>query len=134
MARDITTYGENRDDWQRLTPALEANAADLPHLEAPRIQLESVNTQVGDLLTEQAALSARKQEVSKRLQALIAEGRQLAAFLRAGVRQRYGNRSEKLAEFHLVPFRGRKAAKPEEEARKNRREAAPTASTPEITK
>jgi hypothetical protein len=95
-------------------PALIANAADIPHLEAPRIRLESITTEAGDLLTQQAALAASKQDVSKRLQALIAEGRQLAAFLRMGVKQRYGTRSEKLAAFHLQPFRGRKIKSPEE--------------------
>lgn len=31
------------------------------------------------------------------------------AFLNAGLRQHYGKDSEKLAEFNLVPFRGRRA-------------------------
>ncbi len=114
MAQDPRTYPFSRDSWLRLLPALIANAADIPHLEAPRIRLESITTEAGDLLTQQAALAASKQDVSKRLQALIAEGRQLAAFLRMGVKQRYGTRSEKLAAFHLQPFRGRKIKSPEE--------------------
>ena len=134
MAREARTYPETRDNWLRLLPALLANAADFPHLEAPRLQLESITVQVDDLLTQQAALSASKQDVSKRLQALIAEGRQLAAFLRAGVKQRYGTRSEKLAAFHLQPFRGRKTASSEEQAKKKRpadTPAVPASETPE---
>jgi hypothetical protein len=93
-----------------------------------------VAVKVGDLLAEQASLAASKQDVSKRLQALIAEGRQLAAFLRAGVRQRYGTRSEKLTAFHLQPFRGRKVTDPEEKAKKKRpadTPAVPSSETPE---
>jgi len=124
MPRKTTTQPETRDDWQRLIPTLMANSADLPHLEAPRLQLEAINTETGALLLQQSALAASRQEVSRRLQTLVAEGRQLAAFLRAGVKQKYGRRSEKLAEFNLLPFRGRKTAKSEEAARKK---AAPPA-------
>jgi hypothetical protein len=131
MARETRTYPETRDSWLRLIPALTANAADLPHLEDLRLQLESVAVQVGDLLAQQATLTASKQDVSKRLQALIAEGRQLAAFLRAGVKQRYGTRSEKLAAFHLQPFRGRKVVGAEEKSKKKRQADTPAASTSE---
>ena len=103
MARQTSTQAETRDDWQRLIPPLVANAADLPHLEAPTAQLGSIVTQTGDLLEQQAALAASKQEVSRRLQALVSDGRRLAAFLRSGVKQRYGARSEKLAAFNLTP-------------------------------
>jgi hypothetical protein len=115
MARETTTYAETRDDWRRLIPSLIANAAEIPHLEAPRIQLEGIVNEVSELLARQAELAASKQEVSKRLQVLVAAGRQLAAFLRAGVKQRYGTRSEKLSAFNLQPFRGRKVTKPTDE-------------------
>lgn len=119
MAREITTYPETRDDWRRLIPPLEANAPDLPHMEVPRLQLVGIIDQVSDLLTQQSVLTANKQEVSKKLQVLIVEGRRLAAFIRAGVRQKYGPRSEKLAEFNVQPFRGRKTA--EEKGKKGTR-------------
>lgn len=114
MARKLTTQGETREDWRRLIPPLVANTADVPHLEAPRTQLQTIDTEVEDLFAQQAALTARKQDISRRLQFLMTEGRRLAAFLRAGIKQRYGPRSEKLAEFNLLPFRGRKKAKPDE--------------------
>ncbi|HJX26571.1 MAG TPA: hypothetical protein VJ885_01560 [Thermoanaerobaculia bacterium] len=116
----------SRDSWLRLLPALIANSADIPHLEAPRLRLESITAETGDLLTQQAALSASKQDVSRRLQALIAEGRQLAAFLRVGVKQRYGTRSEKLTAFHLQPFRGRKIKTSEEAVNKTPPASEPT--------
>jgi len=43
-------------------------------------------------------------EATKNLQAVLVEGRKLATFLRGGVKQRYGDRSEKLVEFGLAPF------------------------------
>jgi hypothetical protein len=130
MGREITTYPETRDDWLRLIPALLANAAEIPHLEAPRIQLEGFTIEVSELLARQAALSASKQEVSRRLQALMVEGRRLAAFLRSGIKQKYGPRSEKLTEFNLQPFRGRKRT----EEKKGRRGALPVEAAPESPK
>ena len=115
MASQSRAIGMTRDGWLRLLPALIANAADLPHLASQRLRLEVVTTEVGDLLTQQADLAATRQDVSKRLQALVIEGRQLATFLRVGVKQRYGTRSEKLSAFHLQPFRGRKVKSPEGE-------------------
>lgn len=134
MARTTNTQAETRDDWRRLIPPLVANAADFPHLEAPRLRLEAIDTEAGDLLLQQADLTAKKQEVSRRLQVLVADGRQLAAFLRAGVKQRYGTRSEKLSAFNLQPFRGRKAAKGGQAAKKKKlQEDTPIAPAPEIS-
>jgi hypothetical protein len=60
---------------------------------------------VKDLTAQQASLSAAKQEVSKRFAKRMREGESLMAFVDAGVRQHYGNRSEKLVGFGLPPFR-----------------------------
>ena len=134
MARTTNTQAETRDDWRRLIPQLVANAADFPHLEAPRIRLEAIDTEAGELLLQQSSLTASKQEVSRRLQVLVADGRQLAAFLRAGVKQHYGTRSEKLSAFNLQPFRGRKAAKGEKAAKKKKlQEDTPIAPAPETS-
>jgi hypothetical protein len=132
MGRVITRQAETRDDWRRLIPPLVANAADFPHLEAPRLRLEAIDTEVGELLLQQSDLAASRQEVSRRLQVLVADGRQLAAFLRAGVKQQYGTRSEKLSAFNLQPFRGRKAAKGEKAAKKKKlQEDPPIAPAPD---
>jgi hypothetical protein len=45
---------------------------------------------------------------------LVVEGRKTAAFLKAGLRDHYGRRAEKLTEYGVQPFRGNKTAKPEE--------------------
>jgi hypothetical protein len=86
-----------------------ANAVDLPHLESSRQKLETMLTEVKDLTLRQASLAASKQEVSKRLEELLNGGRKLATFIQNGVKEHYGAEAEKLAEFRLQPFRGRKA-------------------------
>jgi len=108
------SFGSVATHWGQLSTGLTANAADLPHLETHRVQLEGIVTQASNLLSEQKALAAMKQDVSRRVEALLEEGTRLASFLRHGVRQHYGTRSEKLVEFDLLPFRGKPApAKPE---------------------
>ena len=106
MARE-PQYGVTVNGWERLLVSLEANRQDLPHLETHRGLLAGMVAQVREISAQQAAMAASKQEATQRLQALLAEGRKLATFLRTGVRQQYGNRSEKLVEFDLQPFRAR---------------------------
>jgi hypothetical protein len=106
MARD-PQYGVTLNGWDRLLDPLAANAQDFPHLEAQRQELEAIRTEAREVSAQQVALAAAKQEKTKRLQTLLVEGRKLATFLRSGIRQRYGDRSEKLVEFDLKPFRGR---------------------------
>lgn len=106
MARE-PKYGVTFNGWERLMARLEANAAELAHLEVPRLKLLAMLTEVRAVAAQQAALSAARQEATRRLQTLIADGRKLATFLRTGVREHYGSRAEKLVEFDLQPFRGR---------------------------
>ncbi|HEV7508177.1 MAG TPA: hypothetical protein VGS07_25060 [Thermoanaerobaculia bacterium] len=103
--------GSTRSSWKFLSTTLAANSRDLPHLEGHRIELADTLTKTEDLTTQIAALTASKQEASKHLEALMVEGRKLATYLRVGIKQNYGNRSEKLVEFGLQPLRiHRKAA------------------------
>jgi len=92
--------------WQRLTTSLANNAADFPHLEAHRARLADLLIQVQNLGNQQAALTATKQEVTKQLQAAVTEARTVSAFLRSGVREKYGKDAEKLVEFGVRVFRG----------------------------
>ena len=108
MARE-PKYGLTFNGWERLDRKLEQYMADFPHLEAPRLRLREMIGLGAELVAQQALHTAGKQEATQRLQELLAEGRKLATFLRTGVKQHYGNRSEKLAEFDLQPFRGRKS-------------------------
>jgi hypothetical protein len=100
-------YAQAEKKFDLRNTALAANAAELPHLELKRVRLNELLGEVRSLTAEQASLVARKQEVSKRLAELMQEGNTLVAFLDTGVKQHYGKRAEKLAEFGLQPFRGR---------------------------
>lgn len=108
MARE-TTYAGKVGGLTRFTKALAANAAELPHLEGARIRLETMLGEVQETASQQAVLVASKQETSKKLKTLIIEAERLASGMRKILTERYGLRSEKLAEFGLQPFRGRKA-------------------------
>ncbi|HZF08625.1 MAG TPA: hypothetical protein VFE33_07545 [Thermoanaerobaculia bacterium] len=102
-----TTYAGKLGDWQRILAPLDANAADLPHLEIPRTQLAALLAQAVGIKKQQAASRATKQTASQQLQTTIIEGQRLAALLRQAVRQHYGPSSPKLTEFNVKVFRGR---------------------------
>lgn len=108
MAKERTQSGK-LGEWSRLGVTVRANSADLPHLETSVVRLEALLAQGLDLTQEQGVFRASKQEKTQQLQAVLAEGSRLATLLRSAVKQHYGPTSEKLAEFGLVPFRGRKA-------------------------
>lgn len=101
-------------EWEKLIASLTANAAELPHLEASRVELQQKLQQVQALIGEQAMHQAAKQEASKGIATAIHEGRHLATFLRTGAKQRYGKDSEKMVEFGIPPFRGNKRRTPVE--------------------
>ncbi|HYU35826.1 MAG TPA: hypothetical protein VEW48_27020 [Thermoanaerobaculia bacterium] len=87
--------------------ALAANIAEIPHLEVPRQLVAATVAEMKSLTAQQASLTAAKQGVSKRLAALNRDAQKLLTFVDVGVRQHYGNRSEKLVEFGQQPFRSR---------------------------
>ena len=107
MARE-TTYAGKVGGLTRFTKALATNAAELPHLEGARIRLETMLGEIQEISGQQAVLVASKQETSKKLKTLIIETERLATGIRKILTERYGLRSEKLAEFGMQPFRGRK--------------------------
>jgi len=108
------TYDESFAEWRRILKPLAANIAEIPHLDGHRIRLGDLLLKVDEVVAEQDALSAARQDRSRKLQALVVEGRKIAAFIKAGIREHYGRRAEKLTEYGLQPFRGFKTAKPEE--------------------
>jgi hypothetical protein len=112
---DKTRYADHIKEWEDITASAAANASELPQLELLRVALEKLLQEARDLTKQQGALQAGKQESSQRLQTVMKEGKKLATVMRGGLKQHYGNRSEKLVEFGLQPFRGRqKKTKPTE--------------------
>ena len=97
--------------WRRVGKAVLDNAGDLPHMETFGRELMTVAQETEDTVGRQSALAAGKQEESKRLLDLEVTAGKLMTFLTAGIRQRYGDRAEKLTEFGLRPLRsGRRRA------------------------
>ena len=111
MGRETTNLGK-LGGLQKFRTALAANSGLLPHLEGSRTQYEGMVTAAHELASRQAALTAEKQEVSKQLRETVVEAERLGTVLRLAVKQHFGIRSEKLAEFDLRPFRGRKRSEP----------------------
>ncbi|HEV7507674.1 MAG TPA: hypothetical protein VGS07_22510 [Thermoanaerobaculia bacterium] len=107
-----TTYSGVMGGLGRFSAALNANAADLAHLDGARLHLAKIVTDIEGFTQQQAALTASKQEASKQLQKLLVEGRRVASGMTKFLQEHYGTRSEKLAEFGLQPFRGRKPRTP----------------------
>ena len=87
--------------------AIAANIGDLRHLAEPLAKLDVILNLLKELFAEQASLTARRQEISRRIEELANEVQKLLTFLDAGVKQHYGHRSEKLTEYGLQPFRSK---------------------------
>jgi len=122
------SYGDTLEEWKLIMEAYESNQEDLPHLEAPKNQLKALLEQAKDTIEQQAALAARRQEMTQQLADALDQGRKLATFLRTGIKHRYGNRSEKLVEFGVQPLRPRRpAVSTDQPPGPEAPEAAPTA-------
>jgi len=102
-----TTYAGVLGDLRRLDAALEANLAEIPHLQGSRERIQLLLDRGHDVAKQQAALKASKQEMSQQLKILIADCQRVATSVRTMLKEHYGLRSEKLAEFGSQPFRGR---------------------------
>jgi hypothetical protein len=108
MARRETRKAAILGDLQNLSVTMEANKDQLPHLEPFRLKLAGFVAQSLDLGKQQVALQASKQESSKQLKRVLIEGMSVANLVRTAVRDHFGPREEKIVEFGVQPFRGRK--------------------------
>ena len=113
MSRETTKLGK-LGSLQTFRDALNANKEALPHLEVSLTQYDGMVTKALDLTGRRSALTAEKQGVSKELGETLIEAERLSTVLRLAVKQHFGIRAEKLAEFNLQPFRGRKRTAPVE--------------------
>lgn len=134
MSRE-TTYAGILGELARLNASLLANASELGHLEGARVRLEKLVTDAQEVAKRQAALTASKQEASKQLLALLAAASRVATGIQKLLAEHYGLRSEKLAEFNLQPFRGRKRQpKPETPSPAPPKPPAPVQASPDNSK
>jgi hypothetical protein len=110
MARE-TTYKGKVEAWEQLSERVAANEPELAHLENSRAKLDGMVAQARQVAATQAAQVAAKQQSSQSMKEVIADGDRLATVLRTSIKEHFGIRSEKIAEFGVQPFRGRKAKK-----------------------
>jgi len=122
-----TTNTAKLGSLQKFAASIAANIPDLPHLEQSCLQFVSMVGNLQEVSKQQAALVADKQEASKKFKTLLIECQRLASVLRAAVKQHYGIRSEKLAEYNLQPFRGRKPS----EKRRSKKQPEPSPVQPQ---
>lgn len=115
---------------QQFATAIAANTAELPQLEKSTLQFVGMVSTLQGIAKEQATLVASKQEASKQFKTLLIECQRLASVLRAAIKQHYGIRSERLAEYNLQPFRGRKPSE-KRRSKKTQPEPVPVPAQPE---
>jgi hypothetical protein len=111
MARETTNLGR-LGGLQNFRSSLNNNSSSLPHLEGSRAQYEELVIKASELANRQSALTAKKQDASKQLAETLTEAERLGTVLRLAVKQHFGIRAEKLVEFKVQPFRGRKKPAP----------------------
>jgi hypothetical protein len=108
MAKQQKRFSDYVTEWEHLLNTLAVNSADLPHLETSRVKLQGFLDEVRNLAMQQDLHASNKQAASQGLRATLANGKKLATFLRTGLKEHYGNTSEKLVEFGVSPFRRKK--------------------------
>jgi hypothetical protein len=88
-----------------LLATVQANSADLAHLEETRLQLATSIGVARAVSIRQDTAKALVQQATRDLEKSMADTQELVTRLRNGVRTQYGLRSEKLTEFGMQPRR-----------------------------
>lgn len=114
----VKTHAQFLNIWRHRLTALDNNKDQVQHLETRREKLQGIHDGAMAAIRDQAAATALKQEARKQLEALMKEGRKVDRFLTTGLREHYGEQSEKLEEFLVKPFRGRRSKKSEKKGEK----------------
>jgi hypothetical protein len=101
-------FADVMTEWEKLLTTVAANQADLPHVDAYRQQLEIEVAGAKAANVRQLAAQAEAQQASRDLDGFLSRGRDLANRIGTGIKSKYGIRSEKLKEFDIKVFRGKK--------------------------
>ncbi len=102
-----TSLADHLQDWETLLAAVDQNVGEIPQVEIARTKLRGLLEEARILVPRQAAQAAAKQSTSEQLEAVFTKGRKAASVIRFIIKEHYGNRSQKLAEFRIQPFRSR---------------------------
>jgi hypothetical protein len=94
-------------DWQELLAASADNAADLAAAEPQRQAVEEHLKTARELRARQESHRASRQQLTKEIKQLIADGQEAARRLRSGVKANIGTKTERLTQFKIAPIRPR---------------------------
>jgi hypothetical protein len=101
-------FADVMTEWEKLVTTVVANKDDLPYIDGYRQQLEVEMVGAKAANVRQSAAQAESQQASRDLDGFLASGSDLANRMRTGIKSKYGIRGEKLKEFGLKVFRGKK--------------------------
>lgn len=107
----VFQYMQRVNGWEQVAAGVTANEAQVPQLVAGIPRLEALISLMRSLNLQYTALRATKQDLVQQIKVALREGDAIADFLKTGARAHYGSDSEKLVEFGVQPFRGRRAKK-----------------------
>lgn len=97
--------------WDEVLAAMAAHQTDLANYEAYGVELATAADTLRALQDRRDRLRDKVQQTTAEVHAVLAQGNDLLARLRAGVRSRYGIHDERLREFGIQPRTGRKRSK-----------------------
>src|SRR4051812_33217193 len=93
--------------WMRLTGGVTPEiAAGRPDIQGSLDKLVALQAELDRLSQERDFHDARKQEATRKINEVLAEGRIVATVLQTVLKQHFGSRSEELVAFGIKPFRG----------------------------
>jgi hypothetical protein len=97
--------------WDQVLAAMTAHQVELAGYEAFGAELAAAADTLRDLREQKARLRDEMQRTTAEVHAVLVQGNDLLARLRAGVRSRYGIHDDRLREFGIKPRNGRKQSK-----------------------
>jgi hypothetical protein len=104
------SFADVMTDWEKLLATVAANKDELLFIDGYKQQLEVEMAGAKTASLRQSASQADSQQASRDLEGFLTRGSDLASRMRTGIKTQYGIRGEKLKEFGLKVFRGRKKA------------------------
>lgn len=105
-----TSLADFVTDWETLLKNVSDAAAELPSMDVYKGALEQFLAKAMDGIALSHARRGLKQQETKSLRELVAQGKDAAAQLRSAVKAHFGPRSERLLQFGMTPIRKRKGA------------------------
>lgn len=101
-------FSENNTNWEQLNTRLKERAAEFPHLQAQRAELEVALERTKALKVEHMGLTAETLRVARELREAVAVASKLESRLRSLLKGTIGDTSEQLYEFGMQPRRPRR--------------------------